>query len=64
MAKTVVCDRCHKEFGGPLDEERFSGENGTTYTLDLCAPCRKVLYEARKEVEKSYFEEVLNKKNG
>ena len=38
------CDRCGKEFGGPLDREVINGE-----TVDLCFPCRKELKDLQEQ---------------
>lgn len=55
MSSIFTCDRCHKEFGGPLDQESY---NEITY--DLCFPCRKKLQDEIEEVKKNFFEGVIN----
>lgn len=60
--KTFACDRCGQEFGGPLDEEQYTDENGVTTIFDLCAPCRKELKTAKQKAEKAYFDKLKGKR--
>lgn len=64
MTKIFSCDNCGKQFPSPLDEEKITDEHGVTYTLDLCAPCRKLLGEKKQKVHQDFLKEVLKKKNG
>lgn len=62
MSKLFMCDRCGKQFSQPLDEEHFKDASGELRTFDLCAPCRAVLKNDRLDVNRKYFNELLNKK--
>jgi hypothetical protein len=61
--KIFVCDKCGTQFDSPLDEERFTDENGNSYTLDMCAPCRGDLNKAREQAHIDFFAPVISAMN-
>ena len=62
MAKIFICDNCNKQFPSPLDEEKFKDEHGVWHSFDLCAPCRQVLREGKRETEHGYFDKIIKEK--
>lgn len=53
--KVFSCDRCHKQFGGPLDTVEYGGK-----AYDLCAPCRKEIEDRKQTALDDFFGEVEN----
>ena len=61
MARLFTCDKCGAEFPEPLDQEMYKDEHGVTTMLDLCAPCRKLLKQARQKPEDNFLGEIIKK---
>lgn len=61
MARIFKCDNCGKEFPEPLDQEKYTDEHGVTTMLDLCAPCRKLLSDARQKPEDDFLGKIAKK---
>lgn len=61
MTKIFICDNCGDQFSSPLDEEKYTDDNGVSHTLDLCAPCRKKLSDIRKDSDKKFLSKLVKK---
>ena len=48
MTKLFTCDNCGATFPNAIDEELVTDSHGQLISLDLCAPCRKLLKEAKR----------------
>jgi len=50
MSQIYKCDHCDKEFGGPLDTEKYNDK-----LYDLCFPCRDLLAKQIEQIKDSFF---------
>ena len=53
---TYICDKCKKEFKQPLDQILLDESS-----LDLCAPCRKLIHEDIKAYKKKKYADIKKK---